>query len=293
MRQYQAKDGVTEPGGDSLDLDGSGRLWRGGDLGVYTADPAEDEAGNWLKLDLSDGLPANAIHSRSVFADDDGSMWWGADNDLLHYLPPDDLVTPRFAPRIFVSAFTSEASAPHLADGVDALPRGSNITAHIGSLQFDRRNAMRLRYRLLPGQTAWRETSSFDLPLGKLSAGKHTLEVQGRVFTGPWSSSIIRPFSVPLPFWLTWPMVTAYFLTAIVLPAILYQWRRRRQAEEDEFLPDLAGWRLGALLPDVHDVAGTGLDSRFEVGALLARGGFANVFAGFDRQREQNCAVKI
>ena len=293
VRQYQAKDGVIEPGGDSLDLDGSGRLWRGGDLGVYTADPAEAEAGNWLKLDLSDGLPANAINSGSVFADDDGSMWWGADNDLAHVMPPEDLVAPNFAPGVFVSAFTWDNGTPRLADGIDRLPHGSNITAHIGSLQFDRRNAMRLRYRLLPGQTAWRETSGFDLALGKLSAGRHTLEVQGRVFTGPWSPSVIRPFAVPLPVWLTWPMLTAYFLTAVLLPATLYWWHRRRQAEEAEFLPDLAGWRLGALLPDVNDVAGTVLGSRFEVGALLARGGFANVFAGFDRQRKQPCAVKI
>jgi serine/threonine-protein kinase len=88
-------------------------------------------------------------------------------------------------------------------------------------------------------------------------------------------------------------MVTAYFLAAALVPAALYRWRRRRQAEEAEILPDLAAWRLGALLPDVHDVTGTVLDSRFEVGVLLARGGFANVFTGFDRQRAQPCAVKI
>ena len=292
IRQYQAKDGLIEPGGDSLDLDRAGRLWRGGDLGVYIADPGEAEAGTWLQIDQSDGLPVNDINSGSAFADDDGSMWWGADNDLAHVIQPADLVTPRFAPQVFVSAFTWDGT-PRLADGIDALPRGSNITAHIGSLQFDRRNALRLRYRLLPAQTAWRETSSFDLPLGKLGAGRHTLEVQGRVFTGPWSSSVIRSWNVPLPMWLAWPMVTAYFLAATLVPAALYRWRRRRQAEEAEILPDLAAWRLGALLPDVHDVTGTVLDSRFEVGALLARGGFANVFAGFDRQRTRPCAVKI
>ena len=58
-------------------------------------------------------------------------------------------------------------------------------------------------------------------------------------------------------------------------------------------LPDLAEWRLGALLPEVHDLTGAVLDSRFEVGALLARGGFANVMAGYDRERKQPCAVKV
>jgi tRNA A-37 threonylcarbamoyl transferase component Bud32 len=146
---------------------------------------------------------------------------------------------------------------------------------------------------VLPGQAAWRESASLDLPLGKLSSGKHTLEVQGRVYTGPWSSTVSRPIVVPLPMWLTWPMVTSYFLAAVFLPSSAYWWYRRRQAAEAEILPDLAAWRLGALLPDVHDVTGTVLDSRFEVGALLARGGFANVFTGHDRQRQQPCAVKI
>src|ERR1035438_10094180 len=58
-------------------------------------------------------------------------------------------------------------------------------------------------------------------------------------------------------------------------------------------LPDLAEWRLGALMPEVHDLTGTVLDSRFEVGVLLARGGFANVMAGYDRERKQSCAVKV
>jgi serine/threonine protein kinase len=50
---------------------------------------------------------------------------------------------------------------------------------------------------------------------------------------------------------------------------------------------------LGALLPEVHELAGTLLDSRFDVGELLARGGFANVMEGFDREQKQRCAVKV
>jgi serine/threonine-protein kinase len=68
---------------------------------------------------------------------------------------------------------------------------------------------------------------------------------------------------------------------------------RRRKAEESQLLPDLAAWRMGALLPDVNELAGTVLDSRFEVRDLLARGGFANVMDGYDLQQKQRCAVKI
>jgi serine/threonine-protein kinase len=55
----------------------------------------------------------------------------------------------------------------------------------------------------------------------------------------------------------------------------------------------MAAWRIGALLPEVHESAGTLLDSRFEVGELLARGGFANVMKAWDHGQNQRCAVKI
>jgi serine/threonine protein kinase len=196
-------------------------------------------------------------------------------------------------PQVFVSAFSWDNNPPRMAEAVAAVPHGSKITAHIGSLQFDRRNALRLRYRILPEQSAWRESHSLDLPLGKLSSGAHTLEVEGRVFTGPWSGTASRSFTVLRPIGLTWPWLAGYFLAAASLTAGGYLLHRRRQAEEAALLPDLAAWRMGALRPEVHELEGTLLDSRFDVGGLLARGGFANVLDGYDRDQKQRCAIKV
>ena len=293
VRQFRGGDEIRDPESITLDLDQRGRLWRGGNRGLSVADPADAAAGKWLYLDQSDGLSGEGVNSGSYFADSDGSIWLGIDISIFHYLPPADLTAPRFAPEIFLSSFSWDGGGPKIAEAVAGLPHGSNIVAHVGSLQFDRRNALRLRYRTLPEQPSWRETKSLDLALGKLSWGRHTLEVQGRVFTGPWSPTVSRRFTVPRPAWLTWPFVLAYFMTATLLSAGAFLFRRRRQAEDAGMLPDLAEWRLGALMPVVHDLAGTVLDSRFEVGALLARGGFANVMAGYDRERKQRCAVKV
>ena len=293
IRQYSADDGIPDPGSDVLDADQRGWLWRGGTLGTYVAEAADAEDGKWLELDQSDGFPANGMNTGSVFVDSDGSLWWGADNNLVHYTPPSDLVTPRFAPQIFVSAFSWDGAPPRLAEAVGALPHGSKVTAHIGSLQFDRRNALRIRYRLLPEQPSWRETRSLDLALGKLSSGAHTLEVQGRVFTGPWSVTASRSFTVLRPIGLTWPLLAAYFLVAASLAGGGYILHRRHLAEEAALLPDLAAWRMGALLPEVNELEGTLLDSRFEVWGLLARGGFANVLDGHDREQNQRCAIKV
>jgi len=293
IRQYRAGGDVVDPESLTFDLDLRDWLWRGGNHGMSVSDPADAEAARWIHFDRSDGLPADAVNTGSFFADADGSLWWGADNNIVHYTPPADLLNPRFAPHLFVSAFSWNNSLPRLADAVASLPHGSNIVAYVGSLQFDRRSALRLRYRLLPGQSTWRETRSLDLPLGSLSSGTHTLEVQGRVFTGPWSGTVSRSFTVLPPVWLGWPFLSAYFMTAGALAAGGYLLRRRQQAEEAAILPDLAAWRMGALLPEVHELTGTLLDARFEIGDLLARGGFANVFSGYDRGQQRRCAVKV
>jgi len=231
------------------------------------------------------------MNSGSVFADSDGSMWWGADNDLAHYTPRSDLVTPEFAPQLFVSAFSWDDRPPMLADAAGSLPDGAKVVVHIGSLQFDRRNALRIRYRVLPDRREWRETVSLDLALGRIPSGNHTIEVQGRLLTGPWSPPVTRTFTILRPVWLAWPFLTAYVLVIPATAASGYLLHRRRKEEQKQLLPDLERWRLKALLPDAQP--GTILDERFEIGNLLARGGFANVMDGYDTERRQRCAIKV
>jgi tRNA A-37 threonylcarbamoyl transferase component Bud32 len=257
------------------------------------ASKSDAEAGKWLQLNLPGEFPADDINTGSFFAADDGSLWWGADFDIVHYMPRHDLVNPTFAPQVFVSAFSWDSNPPRMAEAVGALPSGSKVTAHIGSLQFDRRASLRVRYRVRPEQTSWRETSNLDLPLGTLSSGTHLIEVQGRVFTGPWSPIQNQAITILLPLWRTWPLLLIYATALTALTSASYLLYRRKQADNAELLPDLAAWRLGALLPEVHELTGALLDSRFEVGELLARGGFANVLSGCDRQQQQRCAIKV
>jgi tRNA A-37 threonylcarbamoyl transferase component Bud32 len=278
--------------GDTLDADRAGRLWRSWESGIYVASPHQAELGEWLLLNQSDGLSADSMNTGSFFTDSDGTLWWGAENNLVHMTPPADLVAARFAPQVFVSAFSWDNQPPRLADAVSTMPHGSHIIAHIGSLQFDRRNALRFRYRVVPDQPSWRETKSVDIALAALGRGQHRVEVQGRIFTGPWSATAGYTVSVSSPVWLAWQALALYTALAICLATgslLLY----RRQAEQAQVLPDLGPWRAGALASHVHEITGTLLDSRFEVGNLIARGGFANVMDGYDRQQKRPCAIKV
>ncbi|MGA2134813.1 MAG: hypothetical protein ABSH50_21215, partial [Bryobacteraceae bacterium] len=239
VRQFRAGDEIEDPESVTFDVDSRGWLWRGGNRGVSVSRPADAEVGRWVHFDQVDGLPGVGVNTGSYFADTDGSIWFGIDVNIVHYMPSSDLVTPQFASQVFVSAISYDNDAPRLAEAVSTFPRGSKITAHIGSLQFDRRNALRIRYRLLPDQKAWLETKNLDLPLGSLSTGSHRLEVQGRVFTGPWSAPVSRSFTVLRPAALAWPFLAAYLMAATALATLGYLLHRRHQAEQAALLPDL------------------------------------------------------
>ena len=68
---------------------------------MSVADQTQAEAGKWIHFDQSDGLPGDDVNNGSFFNDKDGSLWWGADTNIIHYIPPADLVTPKLAPPSF------------------------------------------------------------------------------------------------------------------------------------------------------------------------------------------------
>jgi tRNA A-37 threonylcarbamoyl transferase component Bud32 len=277
-----------------LGFDRRGWLWRGTPDGVYVADLEQARQGQWLQINRVDGLPAVDTNQNSFFEDSDGSIWFGAENSVIHMFPPDDLLHPTYAPAVFVSAFTVNGGQAEMADSVHEIKSGTDLVAHIGSLQFDRRNALRMRYRLLPEQSSWITQRELDIHLGKLHSGAHRLEVQAQLGSGPWSEMTPKSFSILRPIWLTWPAILGFALAGSLGAAGAYTWRKKHAERAAKNLPPLGEWRLAALSPEIGQLAGTVLDSRFEVGSVLARGGFATVAKGKDLQHAgRPCAIKI
>ena len=277
-----------------MGLDSRGWLWRGTGDGVYVADPSDAENNLWTRMDQVDGLPNVNSELRSFYDDTDGSVWWlerGA--NVVHFSPPSDFVRPTFAPVVWMSSFSWNGGAPHLADALKATPAGATITAHIGTLQFDRRNALRMRYRVLPEQTAWRESRDLDISLGVLGWGEHAVEVQGRVGTGPWSGTAKHGFEVLRPFWATWPFLIGVAVVGLGGGLGGYRWERRRKMIQQRRLPDLRALRADAMAPEAHGLIGNVLDGRFLAKRVLARGGFATVFDGLDKKQNRRCAIKV
>jgi tRNA A-37 threonylcarbamoyl transferase component Bud32 len=273
--------------------DRRGWLWRGSPIGIYVADMRQARQGQWLFLNRADGLPGIDANQRSFTEDRDGSVWFGMDNSVIHLFPPDDLVHPTYAPNVFVSGFSWNGGPFQMASVVDEIEHGAEIVAHIGSLQFDRRNALRIRYRLLPGKAWSKPRRELDIALGKLPWGKHTFEVQARLYTGPWSPIASQSFIVLKPVWLSWPALLGFSLASGFAVTGSYEWRKKRRQRAQTPLPELADWRMAVLSPDAASSEGAVLDGRFAVGRIMARGGFATVFAGRDLLEDQPCAVKI
>lgn len=270
-----------------------GWLWRGSADGVYAADPAQAQAGAWLHLNDVDGLPELDVNHGSLFSDPDGSLWWGAGTSILHFSPPPDLIHPAAAPRVFASAFSLGSGPPKLAETVQQFPGGRKLTAHLGSLQFAERNALRIRYRVLPEQKEWRTAAAMDLDLGAPHWGTHTLEIQSRFRTGPWLPVWSRSLVVLHPWWFSWQSIlgVAAFVSFGTAGAVTWRKKRRSRAQTD--LPDLSAWRMAALTPELQ-LTGSILDRRFEVRDLVAQGGFATIFRGRDRKQNlRPCAIKI
>jgi len=287
------------PGGDVgdaaihfLDFDSRGWLWRGAGDGVYIATPEAAENGAWLHLGDGDGLPGLDMNQQALYADPDGSVWFGADTSLTHFEPPSNLLEPP-STNAFISAFSWDGGTPRFAEAIDAVPSGARLTAHVGSLQFERRNGLRVRYRMLPDQTAWKDSSSLDLPLGAAGWGRHTLEVQARLGAGPWSPTTAYSLSVARPVGLSWPVLGA--VVPVLLAAIFWVRARslKRARRERKALPDLTALRMAAMVPEAQLLIGATLDGRFTPSRFLKRGGFASVFDGHDRLQNSRCAIKV
>jgi hypothetical protein len=287
---------VGETGGinNIVVIDKRGWVWRGNADGLYVADLQQARQGKWIHLGSIDGLHAINSNRDSSFEDGDGSLWFGADYDVTHFFVPDDLVHPSIAPSVAITGFSSNDHPLRIDEEMTSFPSNSVVTAHLGSLQFDRRQSLHMRYRLLPGDGVWMAVSSFDLPLGSLGWGKHTLQLQGQVGDGPWSRSVEQAVVVAVPAALTWPALGSYALVSIGTGLVGFQWRQRRKTKMLRKLPDLAPWRLAALSPEFQSLEGTLLDDRFRVGPILARGGFALVADGHDEsQGNRRCAIKV
>ena len=294
FQHFSDADGVGSAVSYFFSSDHRGWLWRGAPDGIYVAETEQARQGTWLHLGREDGLPGVDATAGSFFEDADGSVWFGTEGALIHLYPPSDLVHPKYAPSVFISTFSQNGGAARMADTVSDIGYGSDISAHIGALQIDRPAALRLRYRLLPEHPNWISTRTLDLHLGTLSWGRHTLQVQAQLQSGPWSGISEQSFSVLRPLWLSWQALLFFGMGGTGIGIGGARWIARQRSRRKLTLPDLTSWRMKALSPESAELIGTVVNGRYEIGHILSIGGFATAVRARDlRAGGALCAVKL
>lgn len=292
VEAYQSRDETAAS--HFIAADKRGWIWRGSVEALSVADPKQIREDKWLKLGRTDGLPTLDTNRNSFFEDSDGSIWYGADNDIIHLSVPADFLHPSFAPAVAISGLSSGDQPLDLNQEKKRFAGNTSLTAHFGSMQFDRRESLHLRYRVLPGKAEWRETNSLDILLGQPGWGTHTLQLEGQIGDGPWSTPAEQSFIIAVPLALTWPALGTYLMAGAGLGFAGKRWQNWRRAKLSREFPELARWRMTAISPEVNFLDGALLEGRFRVGFILARGGFAVIVEGRDESRgNERCALKI
>jgi len=123
------------------------------------------------------------------------------------------------------------------------------------------------------------------LHLGKLHWGAHTLQVQAALGTGHGRSSFANTGAETV-----WLSASAHRIHTMGSAAQASPPWKGTSATCKESVPN-CGMRLAVLSPEIKSLKGGVLDSRFEVGKILGRGGFATVAEGKDLKKDaRRCA---
>ncbi len=283
---FLSSDGFEPPDTEFIRRDRRGWIWRGTRDGVYVSDGTHTASDDWIRLSFGDAPNSNAIVVNSFLEQPDGSIWIGTQAGIARIAPND---------RWFQPTPGRLGSIRWGSDEIQEFPTrlagsGQDLEIHVSNPQLPSFQARGFRYRLLPSEPNWRSSADGTIHYNHLSPGHYRFQFASGSETAP----IEHVFSVGSSFSQLAPWIPISG-GAGLLAAGTAGWaaRRRRRRREIHF-PDLASRRLESFAPEVQGVIGTLLDDRFEVGSVLARGGFGTVLHGHDRQHDHRpCAVKV
>jgi diguanylate cyclase (GGDEF)-like protein len=203
----------------TVDQDSRGWIWAGLDVGF-----AVWNGTRWRLLDQSHGLAWNDSNGRGTYEDKDGSMWLITSNGLSHVLHPERLFAP--VPRSAVIAEALRGDRPMRA-GTAALPWAPDqVVFRLASLQYEDRQGLLYRFRLLGADDRWYETTQPEVRYGALPGGDYRFQlvaVDGD--TGEESPLAERAFSIAPPWWRSMPF---YLLCAVAIAGAFLAFHRLR-----------------------------------------------------------------
>ena len=205
MAQYGSPD-IASNTIVSLLVDSRQWVWVGTDNGVSVFDGKR-----WVSANTDSGLIWDDLDQGSLYEDADGSMWLGTSQGLSHLLNPARLFQQ--------SALRPVITAVHL--GQDDIRERTvpysrePLVIEFGTLSFQADGVVRFRYKLAGVDKDWAETAGGLARYPSLPVGRHLFSVAAyNLLTHEASPPVTLLLRMRRPWWLSWPLIALYSLTA-------------------------------------------------------------------------------
>jgi diguanylate cyclase (GGDEF)-like protein len=194
-------------------------IWAAMDIGV-----AVWNGTRWHLLDQSHGLVWNDTNGRGAYEDRDGSMWLITSNGLSHVLHPERLFEPVARNAVIEEALRGDRPMPAGPRALAWTP--DQVVFRLASLQYEDRQGLRYRFRLLGADDRWNETTQPEVRYGALPGGDYRFQlVVVDDDTGEESAMVERTFSIAPPWWRSMPF---YGLCALGIAGAFVAFHRLR-----------------------------------------------------------------
>ena len=233
--QWQTSPNIANAAVYFTQIDRRGWLWSGTDAGVVVYDGRL-----WRKFDQEDGLIWNDTDQNSVYADEDGSIWFGTSGGLVHVLQPEALLnsTPLDLRIAKLTVGTRQLDA--VSGGRIPWQHDLPLDVHLQELNFESAKKTSLKVRLRGLSDDWFQTRDFEVHYPALAPGQYIFEAVAENSDQQRASAVIRlDFEVLPPWWQTngFRALVAVILFGLVVAT--WRWRvasleRRRRTLERE-----------------------------------------------------------
>lgn len=210
------KNGLMTDIVDYLWVDDFDNIWAATIYGLHKIVIRSDNDILIKKYNRQSGLPSDEI---LMVRTQDSLVWVGTAHGVACFFDRNG-ASLSFKPEIIRMLVNEKA----VSDLKNLSHTEDNIKIEIRNFDFNFGNKIKYRYRL-KRDGGWTEQTNNVLHFIRLSPGKYNLEVQAQNKDNIWSASLIVPFTIHKPWWLTLPFL---LFAGLVISGLAYTYYRSR-----------------------------------------------------------------
>ncbi|RME77866.1 MAG: histidine kinase [Chloroflexi bacterium] len=249
--RYGEAEGLPSPVVYGILPDRRGNLWLSTGKGLTRFSPS---TGQFVTYDSSDGLERVIFVEGAYHQSQDGKLFFGGTNGLIHFLP-DDIQDNTVPPPVVITRLTRPGQAAvhfTLADLQRPLVlsyRDDVLTFEFAALDYTNPAKNRYAYMLEGFDRDWVDAGNRRFATyTNLDPGEYTLRVKAANNSGVWNESgVSLKLVIQPPFWETWWFRLAVAGIGIAVGVGIYHLRMRSITAQQERLKRLVAERTAEL----------------------------------------------